>query len=303
MTEHEILRRCIFIAGPTSVGKSEIALRFAEEHQGEVVCGDAFQLYHEFPVIGAQPSADERAQVPHHLYGHIGCVEEMDVARYAGMACDVLRDIVSRGKTPFVVGGSGLYLQTLIGGLPSLPAIDPALRERVRGMTLEEMQAKLHELDPQSAAVIDMHNPRRVARRVELSLQTGLPASRVISELPAPPEGLRGCVIVRPREELNMRIDAAVKHRLQNGAVEEVRAVRDIASGTARQILGWREIVSLLDGRTTMEQCREQLAVATRQYAKRQLTWFRGRSTLPEENISAVTSDTLDRLALSLGLS
>jgi tRNA A37 N6-isopentenylltransferase MiaA len=99
------------------------------------------------------------------------------------------------------------------------------------------------------------------------------------------------------------RIDAAVKHRLENGAVEEVRAVRDIASGTARQILGWREIVSLLDGRTTMEQCREQLAVATRQYAKRQLTWFRGRSTLPEENISAVTSDTLDRLALSLGLS
>ena len=303
MTAPELLRRCVFLVGPTSVGKSEIALLFAQKHGGEIVCADAFQLYCEFPVLSAQPSAAEKSAVPHHLFGIIPCADEMDASRYAQMARDVLSNIAVRGKTPFVVGGSGLYLQALISGLPEAPAIDPALRERVRGMTLKEMKAKLRELDPQSLLAIDTNNPRRVARRLELCLQTGQPASEVLTALPRAPEGLRGVFLSRSREDMSARIDAAVRRRLQQGAIEEVRATRGTAGGTARQILGWREITAFLDGEISMDQCREKLISATRQYAKRQLTWFRSKSTFPQEDISEVTPDTLDRLARQTGLS
>ncbi|MEX1044700.1 MAG: tRNA (adenosine(37)-N6)-dimethylallyltransferase MiaA, partial [Chthoniobacterales bacterium] len=282
MSDRTILRHAVFLAGPTSVGKSEVALALAPKHHGEIVCADAFQLYREFPVLSAQPSAREQALVPHHLFGSVSCAEEMDAARFAHRALEVITDIVARGKTPFVIGGSGLYLQALMAGLPQLPAIDPALREKVRGLTLKEMLARLQELDPASLPAIDIHNPRRVARRLELCLQTGQPASQILTAPPTP-AGLRGVVLTRDREDLNARIAAAVEARLAGGALEEVRAVRHVAGGTARQILGWKEITAHLDGDLPLDACREGLTAATRQYAKRQLTWFRAKSTFPAE--------------------
>lgn len=298
----ELLRRCVFITGPTSVGKSAVALALAQLHEGEIVCADAFQLYREFPLLSAQPSAEEKLRVPHHLYGTVSCADEMDAVRYAERAKPVLEEIVARGKTPFVVGGSGLYLQALISGLPALPEIAPALREEVRGMTLEQMQTKLQELDPQSLLAIDANNPRRVARRLELCLQSGKPASEVLAALPPMPAGVRGVFLVRDREDLNLRIESAVRQRLAAGAVDEVRAARETAGGTARQILGWREISAFLDGKISRDECAGLLTIATRQYAKRQLTWFRGKSTFPEDNISAVTPDITDRITRRLGL-
>jgi tRNA dimethylallyltransferase len=297
-----ILQHAIFLAGPTSVGKSAVALSLAQKHGGEIVCADAFQLYCDFPVLSAQPAPAEQALVPHHLFGWVPCTDEMDAARFADRALEVIADIVARGKTPFVVGGSGLYLQALVAGLPELPAIDPALREQVRGMALQEMVVRLQELDPASLPAIDVNNPRRVARRLELCLQTGQPASELLTAPPVPAE-VHGLVLIRDRDDLNARIAIAVDKRLASGAIDEVRAVRDLASATARQILGWREIGEYLDGKILLEECRERLTTATRQYAKRQLTWFRAKSTFPAENISTVTPDHLDRLARRLGLS
>ncbi len=225
----------------------------------------------------------------------------MDAAQFADRALDVIAGIVARQKIPIVVGGSGLYLQALTAGLPQLPNIDPTLREQVRGMTLKEMLSQLQSLDPASLSVIDVHNPRRVARRLELSLQTGRPASQLLTESPVP-GGLRGVVLTRDRDELNARIAAAVEARLAGGATDEVRAARATAGGTARQILGWREITALLDGEIDPATCVELVTTATRQYAKRQLTWFRAKSTFPAENLSTVTSDYPDRLARQLGL-
>lgn len=299
--DRSILRRAVFVVGPTSAGKSDVALRWAHKHGGEIICADAFQLYREFPLLSAQPSAGERARVPHHLFGAISCADEMDAARYAGLALDVIAEIVARERVPFVVGGSGLYLQALIAGLPELPEIAPDLRERVRGMALGEMAALLHELDPTSAAAIDMHNPRRVARRLELCLQIGRPASEILHE-PTFPQGLRGIVLVRDRDDLHARVAAAVHARLSGGAIDEVRAARGIAGATARQILGWREITAHLDGKMPFDECRESLAAATRRYAKRQLTWFRGKCTFPAVNLSSVTPDFLDCTARELGL-
>jgi tRNA dimethylallyltransferase len=297
----DVLARAVFLVGPTSAGKSEVALALARRHGGEIVCADAFQLYREFPVLSAQPSAAERGAVPHHLFGVVPCREEMDAARYAQLALERVAEIDARGGRPFVVGGSGLYLQALMAGLPELPAVDDAIRERVRGMSLQDMLSRLDELDRESLLAIDVHNPRRVARRLELCLQTGRPASGLLPELPVP-EGLRGVLLVRGREGLDLRIAEAVRARLAGGAVEEVRAARGVAGGTARQILGWREIIALLDGEITRTECRERLARATRRYAKRQLTWFRGKSTFPTETISSVTPDNLDRIARHLGL-
>jgi tRNA dimethylallyltransferase len=302
VTDRSLLRHAVFLVGPTSVGKSGLALALAEKHGGEIVCADAFQLYREFPVLSARPSAADEARVPHHLFGLIPCAEEMDAARYAALALAAIGEIVARGRMPVVVGGSGLYLQALATGLPALPSIAPAIREEVRAMSLPDMHARLRQLDPDSLPAIDARNPRRVARRLELCLQTGRPASRM---LPAPPvsAGLRGVVLVRDRGDLRARIAAHVEARLAGGAIGEVRAARTLAGGTARQILGWREISALLDGKIDRAACAELVTVATRQYAKRQLTWFRAKSTFPAENLSTLTPDPLDRIARRLGLS
>jgi len=300
--DRSILRRAVFVCGPTSAGKSSVAVALAQKHGGEIINADAFQLYREFPVLGAQPSEVERADVVHHLFGCIACADEMDAARYAGMALAVVADVITRGFVPFVVGGSGFYLQALMAGLPELPAIDPSIREEVRAMPLAVMLERLRELDPASAVSVDAQNPRRVSRRLELCMQTGGPASSILTEL-LPPEGLRGVVLVRGRSDLATRIAEAVAARLRGGAIDEVRTARATASPTARQILGWREITACLDGDITENKCREDITLATRRYAKRQLTWFRGRSTFAAESISSVTPETLDRIARQLGLS
>lgn len=299
--DRAFLQSTVFLAGPTSVGKSDLALALAQKYGGEIVCADALQLYRAWPVLSAQPTAREQRLVPHHLFGSIPCSEEMDAARFARLAVQAITDVMARGKVPIVVGGSGLYLQALITGLPQLPAIDPARREQVRRLTLDEMVARLGELDPASLPVIDLRNPRRVARRLELSLQTGQPASGLLAEQPVP-AGLRGVVLTRDRDELKARIALAVATRLAGGGIEEVRAARDLAGRTARQILGWREISALLEQKIDLATCAELVTTATRQYAKRQLTWFRAKSTFPLENLSPVTPDTLDRIARRLGL-
>jgi tRNA dimethylallyltransferase len=302
VSDRTILRHAVFLAGPTSVGKSDLALALARNYRGEIVCADAFQLYREFPVLSAQPSAREQSLVPHHLFGTVPCREEMDAAQFSTRALAAVGEIVARGNLPLVVGGSGLYLDALIRGLPPLPPIDPAIRDAVRAMTLTDMLARLQSIDPASLAVIDTRNPRRVARRLELCFQTGQPASQVLTEPPAP-SGLRGVVLTRDRDDLNARIAASVGARLTAGAIDEVRAARDLAGRTARQILGWKEITAFLDGAIDRTACAELVTTATRRYAKRQLTWFRSKSTFPSEDLTDVTPDHLDRLARQLGLS
>jgi tRNA dimethylallyltransferase len=301
-SDRSSLASAVFVVGPTSVGKSDLALALAERYGGEIVGADAFQLYREFPVLSAQPEVAELQRVPHHLFGSVPCEEEMDAARYAREALSVINGIQQRGRLSVVVGGSGLYVQALMAGLPELPPIDPAVREQVRAMTLGQMLERLRELDPVSVAAIDIRNPRRVARRLELCLQTERPASEILVEQTLP-AGMRGVLLVREREDLRARIDLAVAARLSGGAIEEVRMVRERASATARQILGWREITAYLDGAISLNACREKLTVATRQYAKRQLTWFRGKCTFPEENLTDVTPASFDRIARLLGLS
>jgi len=264
----------IFIAGPTASGKSALALELASRLDGEIVNADAFQLYAGLDVITAKPSAADFARVPHHLYGVLPLSEACDAQRYHDLARPVIEEIASRGKTPFVVGGSGLYLKALTHGLAPLPQGDAAMREKLRQRPLEDKVAELLALDPAAATTVNLRNPRYVERALEICLLTGKPQSELRQSFQNAQPKVRGLVLSWEREALWRRIEDRTRQMLSGGAIEEVAALGEV-SLTACKAIGIREIRDHLEGRLTFDQSREAIVIATRQYAKRQATWFR----------------------------
>ncbi len=275
--------RPIFVCGPTASGKSAFALHLAETCGGEIVNADAFQLYRGLETLTAAPDSTDRARLPHHLYGVIGPDARMDAGSYLRLARPVIAEIIGRGKIPVITGGSGLYLKFLTHGPSPLPAGDPALRAELDARTLEELVAELQRLDPVEASRTDLQNRRYVTRALEICLLSGRPASTLRDQWAAATAAvagnLRGFLLERPREELHRRIAARTRSMLDGGAVQEVAALPD-ASATCRKAIGFQEIRALVDGKTNRPACEEAINIATRQYAKRQETWFRRETWL-----------------------
>jgi tRNA dimethylallyltransferase len=272
--------QAIVVAGPTCAGKSALAVQAAQRLGGEIVGADAFQIYQGLDLLTAKPSAGERAAVPHHLIGEIPLTAEFDVAQYLTLAERRLAAIRERGKVPVIVGGTGLYIRALIRGLAELPPTDPVLREELAAQPLPALQQRLAELDPVGAAQIDLKNPRRVIRALEVCLAAQKPYSSFRNEWEASPSADCGIVVMRDREELYARIDRRVEAMFAEGIAEEVERAGDALSRTAQQTLGWREIRQLLAGEITQEACIASIQQATRRYAKRQVTWFRAEKGL-----------------------
>jgi tRNA dimethylallyltransferase len=250
----------------------------ARELDGEIVNADAFQLYCGLEVLTAAPPPEERAIVPHHLYGVIDPSEKTDAGSYMRMAKPVIEEIQSRGKTPVITGGSGLYLKFLTHGPAPLPTGDAKLRAELDARTLEDLVAELGTLDPVEAARTALQNRRFVSRALEICLLSGEKASELrdqwetkTSEISA---SLRGILILRSRPELHTRIAARTKAMLDGGAIEEVAALNNVSTNCGKAI-GFREIRALLDGGIDRASCEDLINAATRQYAKRQETWFR----------------------------
>ena len=264
----------IFLAGPTASGKSALALELASRLDGEIVNADAFQLYAGLEVITAKPSPADFTRVPHHLYGVLPLTEACDAQRFHDLAKPVIEEIASRGKTPLVVGGSGLYLKALTHGLAPLPQGDAEMREKLRERPLENKVAELLALDPAAAATVNLRNPRYVERALEICLLTGKPQSELRQSFQNAQPKVRGIVLNWEREALCRRIEARTRQMFADGALEEVAALGDM-SITACKAIGIREIRDHLTGKLTREQTIEAIAIATRQYAKRQATWFR----------------------------
>lgn len=286
-SRESLLRGVLFVAGPTASGKTAAAIALAEACGGEIVGADAFQVYRALPVLTARPSPEELARAPHHLVAVVPPEEEYSVARYLEDALAAIAEIKRRGKTPIVAGGTGLYLRALMRGLSDAPPGDPGLRAELSALPLDEAIARLADRDPEAAATVDLRNPRRVIRALEVCLLTGRPFSSFRQwEEPAVYPGI---VLQWDREELHRRINERTAAMFRAGVVDEVREAR--ASGTigptASQVIGWREIGALLDGSMTEATCREAIAQATRQYAKRQLTWFRRETGLTPMPLSA----------------
>jgi len=282
------------------VGKSSLAIELALRVNGEIVGADAFQVYRGLELLTAQPTAEQRASVRHHLVGTWPLEEACDAARWAVAARVCLADIASRGRRPILVGGTGMYLKALTHGLADLPPVDQALRARVSAMELPEAIARLREADIEAPEQIDLRNPARVRRALEIVLSTGQPlASHRQAWQKQGDSGFDGVLLVRDREELRRRIAANVDAMFAAGVVDEVRLALLSAGPGASRAIGFEEVRRLIAGEISEPECRAAILMATRRYAKRQLTWCRNQFSFPIIDLTA-TPDPIESLILPM---
>jgi tRNA dimethylallyltransferase len=272
------------IAGPTASGKSAIALALAKamETRGgaTIINADASQVYADLAILSARPTPDEMAQAPHRLFGHIDAAGACSAARWAAEARAEIATAHARGRLPILVGGTGLYIRTLIDGIAPVPDIDPAVRAEVRALDVASAHAALVREDPASAARLAPADTTRVARALEVVRSTGQPLAhwqgRRTGGIGAH-IALRPVILLPPRDWLIARCDSRFEAMVANGAVEEVRRLlaRSLSPDLpAMRAIGVREIARWEAGAIDRETMLEQGRIATRQYAKRQYTWF-----------------------------
>jgi tRNA dimethylallyltransferase len=264
------------LAGPTAVGKTDVAIAVAERFGGEIIGADAFQVYQSLDLLTAKPSAVERGRVPHYLVGSVPLTEPYSVAVYREQALAAIAAVLGRGRLPIIVGGTGLYLRALIRGLSDAPPGDASLRDDLARTPLSDLVARLASIDPEASAQVDLNNPRRVIRALEVALLTGKPFSSFRQEWGHLPK-IHAVFLEREREELYARIHRRTEAMFRAGVLDEVRAVMEKGgvSATAEQVIGWREIQALLAGALSEAECISAIQQATRRYAKRQMTWFK----------------------------
>jgi tRNA dimethylallyltransferase len=275
----------VLIAGPTASGKSAAALALAERIGGALINADSMQVYREAHILTARPDEADMARVPHLLYGHVSVHERYDVARYAMDAAGALREAQALARVPIFVGGTGLYFAALTDGIPDMPRVPETVRAAVR-VRREELgpqafYAELSSRDPETASQLRAPDTQRVLRAYEVLEATGRPLARWQRD-PAVPllAGLRYVrfVLSPPRAELHRRIEARFDAMLDAGAIAEAERLRDLDPALpSAKILGLRELNAFRAGATSLEEARNKSQSATRQYAKRQVTWLRQR--------------------------
>ena len=271
------------IAGPTASGKTALAVELAKDLNGEVVSCDSMQVYRRMDIGTAKPSREEMQGIPHHMIDVAEPDEDFSVSRYCAMAAPIVDDIVARGKTAIIAGGTGLYMDSLIRGNDFAPFPSTGVRERLEAeadeVGLPAMLARLREIDPDTADRVS--DRKRILRALEVYLETGetiTEHNRKTQLLPPKYTPLWLGLDFADRGELYRRIDKRVDIMLEMGLMEEIRSLLD--SGipekcTAMQAIGYKEFVNALEGREPLSQAAEEVKKASRHYAKRQLTWFR----------------------------
>lgn len=279
------MNNIICIAGPTASGKTALAATLAKELSGEVVSCDSMQVYRRMDIGTAKPTLEEMQGIPHHMIDVAEPWEDFSVSRYCEMAAPIVDDIISRGKTAVIAGGTGLYMDALIRGNAFAPFPATGVRERLEAQAhaegMEAMLSRLRAVDPDAARRLHLSDRKRILRALEVYLETGetiTEHNRKTQAVPPRYSPLWLGLDFTEREELYRRIDLRVGLMLQQGLVEEIRGL--LAEGipekaTAMQAIGYKEFVDALDGRCTIEEAADQVRQSSRRYAKRQLTWFR----------------------------
>jgi tRNA dimethylallyltransferase len=272
--------RPIFLAGPTAAGKSAIALDLAARLGGEIISVDSMQVYRGMDIGTAKPTAEERQRVRHHLIDVMELDQSFDAAQFVRLAGAAVKDIQSRGRTPIFCGGTGLYFRAYLEGLGDAPAADPKIRAQLEAAPLQELLDELARRDPALFQSIDRQNPRRVIRALEVIRLTGRPFSEQREKwgkARKKPEG-RLLGVSRQAGDLVERIHRRVDEMFRKGLVAETEAVlqRGLRGNpTALQALGYRQVVEHLRGERGLAETVELVKIRTRQFARRQLTWFR----------------------------
>jgi len=281
--ETDILKQCRFLVGPTGCGKSDTALLLADALGAEIVSLDSMAVYRGMDIGTAKPSRAARDIVPHHLLDVVDPHEEYSLADYVQAAESACREILSRGKVPLFVGGTGLYLRGILRGVFDGPPADWEFRGQMQALAEAEsgeLHRRLRQVDPESAAHIHPHDIRRVIRALEVHRLTGRPLSEQQRQHPLPENQRPRHVnwLSPPRDWLYHRIDRRVDDMLTAGLLEEVQnllAADRPMCRTARQALGYKELIDHLSGETSLNEAIMTIKSRTRQFAKRQHTWFR----------------------------
>ena len=275
----------ICIAGPTASGKTALAVELAKELHGEVVSCDSMQVYRRMNIGTAKPTPEEMQGIPHHMLDVAEPWEDFSVSRYCEMAAPIVEDILSRGKTAIIAGGTGLYMDSLIRGNAFAPFPSTGVREQLEAQAdaegMEAMLAWLSSVDPDCAARLHLSDRKRILRALEVYLETGETITAHNKRTQAIPPRFYPLWLgldFFDRGELYRRIDLRVDIMLRQGLLEEIRQL--LASGipakcTAMQAIGYKEFVDVLQNDAPLEQAVEEVKKGSRHYAKRQLTWFR----------------------------
>ncbi len=273
------LPEVVVIFGPTASGKTGASIEVARLLDGEVINADSRQIYSRMPILTAAPSAAEKSDVPHHLFEIIDPVERVSAGRWAEMALQKIDEIVARGNVPVVVGGTGLYLRTLMEGISEIPAVPEEVEELFRGRPVEELYEELQAVDPHLAAKLHATDTQRITRGLVVHSHTGKRLSEW-QAIPAkvPPYSFTRLAISLERDELYERIGKRWDLMVEAGLIAEVEALKDDGYTLAMpglQGLGAEEIYDYLDGHLSWDDASRSAVQGTRHYAKRQVTWLR----------------------------
>ena len=305
--------RLVVLSGPTASGKTALGVLLAESFGGEVVSADSMQIYRRMDIGTAKPTPEEMRGVAHHMLDVADPEEDYSVARYVAEASACVDDILARGKLPIVVGGTGLYIDSLLSGRtfaggPVDPALRQELSERYDEIGANGLLGELRKVDPDRAAKLHPADKKRIVRALEVYILTGKTITQHDTETQAIPpryDAVRIALDYLDRADLYSRIDRRVDRMLEQGLADEVRAL--LASGvprtcTAMQAIGYKEIVRALDGDCTLGEAAEEIRRESRRYAKRQLTWLRrgGYHWIRFQNapdLEAARRDSTDYLA------
>ena len=268
------------IAGPTASGKSALALELAERSNGVVINADSAQIYRDLPILSAAPDKADLKRAEHRLYGIRDGADSCSAAEWAELARGEIADVQAEGRLPILVGGTGLYLRTLLDGIAPVPPIEPAIRRKVRSNAVADNHRLLQAKDPAAAARLNQGDTTRVARALEVILSTGEPLARWQERRKGgigDSIELRPLILLPPRAWLYARCDERFEQMMAAGAVAEVRALLERQLDPALPVMraiGMREIRAHLAGELTLADCIDAGQRATRRYAKRQYTWF-----------------------------
>lgn len=299
------MKDIICIVGPTATGKTALSVRLAQKYGAEIVSCDSMQLYRGMNVGTAKPTAYEMCGVPHHMIDCLDPREPYSVSRYVEDADACVQDILRRGKRVVIVGGTGLYVDSLIAGRQFAPYPETGRREALTKVAetqgIEVLMEQLRQVDPEAAANIHPSNRKRVIRALEIYLETGKTMTEHDLETKQQPPKYDPCWIGLDyvnREALYRRIDLRVENMIEQGLVDEVRRLLDSgvpANATAMQAIGYKELTAYLRGEGTLEEAVAAIQQASRRYAKRQRTWFRRNGAIHWIELPDTLFDPFDR--------
>ena len=280
------MNKVVVICGPTASGKTYFAHILAKKNNGEIINADSMQLYKQIPVITASPAINLKNELPYHLYNFLDIDNECSVAKYAQMAAEKIKEIAARGKVPILVSGSGMYINALINGFSYIPDINPEIRSKVRNLQSSLSSADFFNLlersDPDAARVLNVNDTQRAARAFEVYMQTGNSIlyyqknnTKLLADFT-----FKVILLLPARDFLYSMCDNRLEQIFVNGAIEEVSSLvgefPDIKS-SAMKALGVQEIMAYLNRDISKDQALDIAKTKTRQYAKRQITWFKNQ--------------------------